>query len=197
MKKALSAAGVLTVVMLLAGCRSTQVAEVNRSQEEIVLEQLIRANYPNYRPPRSAAPAVYDNTEERVSSIAKPAEKSEKAPEVEAVETATVPAEKADAVVAEPVAEVKSDAAAAEKAPEVKADAAAAEKAPEVTPPVAPPDPTNSTVYVVQSGDTLGKISQKHYGSARHSNVIFKANGDILKDPNKLRPGMKLIVPKL
>ena len=197
MKKSLFAVGVLAIVMLLAGCRSTRVAEVNRSQEEIVLEQLIRVNYPNYRPPRSAAPAVYDNTEERVSSIAKPAEKNESAPEVEAVEVAA-PAEKADAVVAEPVApEVKADAAATEKTAEVKADAAAAEKAPAVTPPVAPPDPTNSTVYVVQSGDTLGKISQKHYGSARHSNVIFKANGDILKDPDKLRPGMKLIVPKL
>ena len=60
-----------------------------------------------------------------------------------------------------------------------------------------PPDPTNSTVYEVKAGDTLSAISQKMYGNARFSNVIFKANGDILKDPNKLRPGMKLIIPKL
>lgn len=60
-----------------------------------------------------------------------------------------------------------------------------------------PPDPTNSTVYVVKSGDTLGSIAQKNYGNARYSNVIFKANSDILKNPNKLRPGMKLIIPKL
>ncbi|MBR2344211.1 MAG: LysM peptidoglycan-binding domain-containing protein [Lentisphaeria bacterium] len=50
---------------------------------------------------------------------------------------------------------------------------------------------------MVKSGDTLGKIAQQHYGSARHSGVIFKANADILKNPNQLRPGMKLIVPKL
>ena len=60
-----------------------------------------------------------------------------------------------------------------------------------------PPDPTNSTVYEVKAGDTLSAISQKMYGNARFSNVIFKANGDILKDPNTLRPGMKLIIPKL
>ena len=60
-----------------------------------------------------------------------------------------------------------------------------------------PPDPTNSTVYVVKSGDTLGSIAQKAYGSARYSDVIFKANSDILKNPDKLRLGMKLIIPKL
>jgi nucleoid-associated protein YgaU len=62
---------------------------------------------------------------------------------------------------------------------------------------VMPPDPTNSTVYEVKAGDTLSGISQKIYGNASFSNVIFRANADILKDPNKLRPGMKLIIPNL
>ena len=65
------------------------------------------------------------------------------------------------------------------------------------TPAVQPPDPTSGTVYVVKSGDTLGKIAQKHYGKAAYSNLIFKANSDILKNPNQLRPGMKLIIPTL
>ena len=60
-----------------------------------------------------------------------------------------------------------------------------------------PPDPTNSTVYEVKPGDTLSGISHKVYGNAGFSNVIFRANADILKDPNKLRPGMKLIIPNL
>ena len=58
-------------------------------------------------------------------------------------------------------------------------------------------DTAKNEIYEVKSGDTLGKIALKHYGSARHSNVIFKANSDILKNPNLLRPGMKLIIPKL
>ena len=177
MRKVAFAAGLMGVAMFFAGCRSTQVAEVQRSQEEVAWEKIIRENYPNYRPPRSAAPAVYDNTESRVSAqtYAKPAEApvaEDKVQELEAVGSA---------------APVSSDAV------EVKTETPAAE----IAAPVAPPDPADSTVYVVQSGDTLGKIAQKHYGSARHSNMIFKANGDILKDPNKLRPGMKLIVPKL
>jgi nucleoid-associated protein YgaU len=81
----------------------------------------------------------------------------------------------------------------------VKADAPKAEevKAPAADDKNVPPDPTNSTVYEVKSGDTLGSIAYKMYGNARYSNIIFRANTDILKDANKLRPGMKLIVPKL
>jgi nucleoid-associated protein YgaU len=60
-----------------------------------------------------------------------------------------------------------------------------------------PTDPTGSDVYVVKSGDTLGKIAQRAYGSARHSGVIFKANSDIIKNPDFLKPGMRLIIPKL
>ncbi len=192
MKKAVFTAGVMGAAMLLAGCRSTQVAEVKRSQEENAWEQVIRENYPNYRPPRSAAPAAFDNTEERVSAVkhtkAETAPAAEKAPELEPVET--VSAETAPAAPAVAPAEPVAETPVAEKVPEEKAGAdkvASSEAAPAVA----------DTVYVVQSGDTLGKIAQKHYGSAKHSNVIFKANGNILKDPNKLRPGMKLVVPKL
>ena len=169
MKTMFLAAGVLTVAAVVTGCRSTTVAEVPRSQEELEWENVIRANYPGYRSAPSRAQAVYDNTEDRVSRprpVLKPQEDA----------AAEVKSEK-DAPAVEPAAEVKP---------------ADAEKAK-----VSPPDPTGSTVYEVKSGDTLGKIALKHYGSARHSNVIFKANSDILKNPNLLRPGMKLIIPKL
>jgi nucleoid-associated protein YgaU len=193
MKTMFLAAGVLTVAAVVTGCRSTTVAEVPRSQEELEWENVIRANYPGYRSAPSRAQAVYDNTEDRVSRprpVLKPQEdaaaevKSEKdAPAVEpAAEAKPADAEK-------PAAEVKP--ADAEK-PAAEVKPADAEKAK-----VSPPDPTGSTVYEVKSGDTLGKIALKHYGSARHSNVIFKANSDILKNPNLLRPGMKLIIPKL
>ena len=51
------------------------------------------------------------------------------------------------------------------------------------------------TNYVVEKGDTLQKISKKFYGTYRRWNEIFEANNDVLKDPNKLKPGMTLRIP--
>jgi nucleoid-associated protein YgaU len=49
--------------------------------------------------------------------------------------------------------------------------------------------------YVVQSGDTLSKIATEFYGDARLYTKIFEANRDVLKDPDKIRPGQKLRIP--
>ena len=116
------------------------------------------------------------------------------AKEEKAVEAAPAEAKAEKAAEAAP-AEVKAEKAAdaAEKPAEAKEEKAVEAKSSAVM----PPDPTNSSVYVVKSGDTLGGIAQKNYGNAGYSNIIYKANSDILKDPNKLRPGMKLIIPKL
>ena len=54
-----------------------------------------------------------------------------------------------------------------------------------------------STFYTVQSGDTLGKIAQQHYGSAGKYTVIFEANQPMLKDPDKIYPGQSLRIPAL
>ena len=205
MKSVLLTVGACAVV-LAVGCQDTRVAGVHPSQEEEAWEKVIRRNYPNYRPPRAAAPAVVGNTEDRVSAQVKsdlepmddPAEKTDAEPKAGDKDAPKTEPETPAPTVADTPAEVKSEPKTETKeAPksEPKAETKEAPKADAGK--VAPPDPTNSTVYEVRSGDTLGKISQKHYGSARHANVIFKANGDILKDPNQLRPGMKLIIPKL
>jgi nucleoid-associated protein YgaU len=55
--------------------------------------------------------------------------------------------------------------------------------------------PGGSAFYTVQSGDTLGKIAQEHYGSAGKYMVIFEANKPMLTDPNKIYPGQKLRIP--
>lgn len=52
-------------------------------------------------------------------------------------------------------------------------------------------------IYVVQKGDTLSKIAKDHYGKASKYNAIFKANKDILKDPDHIFPGQELKLPKL
>ena len=212
MKKILCISGMCGLLLFVSGCVRTRVAGVKRSQEESNWENVIRRNYSGYRPMRAAAPAIYNHTEERVSArIVTPLKPSQDpaapavAPEqnddpaavvdnavAEPVKAEAVPAPEKDVKEAEKTAEKESEKP-ADKAEKVEQDAASSAKPAEV----APPEPTGSKVYVVQAGDTLGKIAQKHYGNARHSNVIFKANTDILKNPNHLRPGMKLIVPAL
>ena len=58
---------------------------------------------------------------------------------------------------------------------------------------------TDSTqhTYTVQSGDTLWAISKEMYGSGGKYMKIFEANTDILEDPDKIRPGQKLVIPDL
>ncbi len=49
--------------------------------------------------------------------------------------------------------------------------------------------------HIVREGETLSKISNKYYGSAGKWQKILDANRDTIKDPNKLIPGTKLIIP--
>jgi len=49
--------------------------------------------------------------------------------------------------------------------------------------------------HIVRQGETLSNISHKYYGSANKWRMILDANRDVVKDANKLRPGIKLIIP--
>ena len=49
--------------------------------------------------------------------------------------------------------------------------------------------------HIVQSGETLSKISQLHYNTVQNWTKIQDANPDVIKDPHKLIPGMKLTIP--
>jgi nucleoid-associated protein YgaU len=49
--------------------------------------------------------------------------------------------------------------------------------------------------HEVQKGDTLGKIAQQYYGDPGLYMQIFEANKSQLKDPNKIFPGQKLVIP--
>ena len=67
------------------------------------------------------------------------------------------------------------------------------------------PKPAQSNLpkfYVVQDGDNLAKIAQKFYGSVRGNKTlnvmkIFEANRKLLKSPNDVPAGQKLIIPLL
>ena len=63
-----------------------------------------------------------------------------------------------------------------------------------IDPSLVPPK-AKETVYTVQAGDTLSKISKQFYGDAARYLKIFDANRDLLKDPNLITPGQQLKIP--
>jgi LysM repeat protein len=53
-----------------------------------------------------------------------------------------------------------------------------------------------ATVYEVKPGDTLSAIAQRFYGKASLYPKIFEANRDILTNPDLIKVGQKLKIPK-
>ncbi|SFZ91968.1 LysM domain-containing protein [Flaviramulus basaltis] len=51
--------------------------------------------------------------------------------------------------------------------------------------------------HTVKSGETLGKIAIQYYGKASKYQDIFKANSDILKNPDVIHQDQELIIPNL
>ena len=51
--------------------------------------------------------------------------------------------------------------------------------------------------HTVKSGETLGKIAKQYYGNASKYQDIFKANSDILKNPDLIYPDQELTIPNL
>ena len=201
MKKIWSVAAAAAVVVL-CGCQHTSVDQVKASDGMNDWYQYIKDNYPGFQPPPLVSPGISGQTATATveNEKAVPADNSTVAPEnnVEAIPVDPVPAqdnktevktetEAAPAVKEEVKAEVKNEA-------EVKP---AADVKNEAKPAVEPPDPTSGEIYVVKYGDTLGAISKKFYGSVRYVNLLQKANSDIITNANVLKPGMKLIIPKL
>ena len=62
------------------------------------------------------------------------------------------------------------------------------------TEPTGPKIKTNR-FHIVQKGETLSEISQVVYGTARLWPKILKANSDRLTAPEKIQPGMMLVIP--
>jgi nucleoid-associated protein YgaU len=56
--------------------------------------------------------------------------------------------------------------------------------------------PAAASTYTVKPGDTLSKIAKQHLGDANAYMVIFDANRDQLKDPDKIQPGQVLKIPQ-
>ena len=52
------------------------------------------------------------------------------------------------------------------------------------------------TTYTVKAGDTLSKIAKEQLGDAGDYMKIFDVNKSILSDPDKIKPGQVLTIPK-
>ncbi len=75
-----------------------------------------------------------------------------------------------------------------------KVDAAYADLTADIAIDASLPVPTRT--YTVKSGDTLSKIAKEFYGDAGQYMKIFKANGDQLSDPDKIKVGQELVIPR-
>jgi len=51
--------------------------------------------------------------------------------------------------------------------------------------------------YTVQSGDTLAHIARSEYEDGYYYPLIMLASRDVVLDPDKIAPGMELIIPDL
>lgn len=101
-----------------------------------------------------------------------------------AIERANELSEKAVALCNQTIAEINRERATKKMAPP---EEPILEKEPEIRP--------QGKTYRVQPGDTLGKIAAKFYGNAGRWPTIYKNNKQVIKDPNRLKPGMELLIP--
>lgn len=58
-------------------------------------------------------------------------------------------------------------------------------------------DEVQARFYTVQSGDSLGSISIKFFGSIEYFPQIFEANRSFLSSPDRVRVGQRLVIPQV
>lgn len=55
----------------------------------------------------------------------------------------------------------------------------------------------NKRYHVVQKGESLSTIAKKYYGNEDEWRLIYHANQDNIKDPEKINPDQRLYIPKI
>ena len=58
-----------------------------------------------------------------------------------------------------------------------------------------PPAPTQARVHVVQAKESLYSIARRYYSDEKQWRRVYHANRNRIKDPNRIKVGMKLIIP--
>lgn len=187
----------VALAIFTAGCVGPELAQVSTGAADQEWKAFAADSYSGYRPPRVTTPVERDqyqggNNPSGAAADPVPATEDPAKPS-----TDTVVEEKPAAKVVE-VKEEKP-AAKVEEVKEEKAAPAAAEQKADAKADEAKADDTiaDSEIYVVKSGDSLSIIAKKFYKDGNLSGIIYKANTKVLKNPNMLRPGMKLVIPKM
>ena len=85
--------------------------------------------------------------------------------------------------------------AAEEKAKPVAKQIPASTEKPAATPVTAKATRPAAQEYTVKAGDTLSKLAERFYNSMSKWERIYEANKDILKNPNYIYIGQKLMIP--
>ncbi len=57
------------------------------------------------------------------------------------------------------------------------------------------PVDTSPRIHVVAKDENLSTIAQVHYGDANKWPLIAEANKNVLPDVNRVRPGLRLVIP--
>lgn len=201
MDKVVMFAGAAGAAVLFVGC--VDLAQTPYGSEEARWQQVIRENYSGYEAPRTAPPATVDNVsprliEEEQLRNGQAATDPDEVKEASDDPSATVD-KAADGSAAAEVKESSDGPKAEEKNAEAKADGKKADAKAEEKKPGADKaaEPVKGDDYVVAAGDTLGGIAKKFYGDARRYDIILNANPQLNGNPDKLRLGMKLVIPKI
>ncbi len=105
-------------------------------------------------------------------------------------ESATAPAPASQQVVE---AKTKTNATEEKPKPAAKQVLATADKAPVSAATVK--SGASSQAYTVKAGDTLSKLASQFYNSPDKWEKIYQANKELLKNPNYIYIGMKLMIP--
>ena len=59
------------------------------------------------------------------------------------------------------------------------------------------PRPTPGHYYIIRKGDILGRIARTAYGRSLFWRKIYECNKKVITDPNSLRAGTKIFIPRL
>jgi NitT/TauT family transport system substrate-binding protein len=99
-----------------------------------------------------------------------------------------------------PVAEAKAKAVATDEKAKPVAKQVSTSTSEDKTPPVqVASKPSKATAaaqqYTVKAGDTLSKLAEQFYNAMSKWEKIYEANRDVVKNPNYIYIGMKLIIP--
>lgn len=157
----------IIAVAVLSGC-TPKLANRQLNQEETEWKEYLEEMYPGWKFPGTLPPAVADRTSETGTAL--------NAADDDMLLPAPADADKKDAA-------VNADANNANNALTADTNENATDK-------------VRYEDYTVEKDDSLSVIAKKVYGNGRKYHRIYKANEDVIKNPNKIYPGMKLRIPR-